>query len=693
MRSDLRTGLTLVLALVGLTFAAAGLALSFGVVPATSAPAAGAKPSVDAEVPVTAMDAGREVANNSPALVADPRDERFVAMANRVDAPEFSCALQLSGDGGRSWTSARPVPKLPAGAERCYAPEAAFDQGGRLYYLFVGLAGTGNEPMGVFLTTSDDRARSFTSPKRVLGPLNFGARMAIEPDSGERGRLHLVWLHATSDPPLGAFGPPPNPVMASYSDDGGTSFSEPVQVSDPARQRVAAPVLALGTDGSVHVGYFDLGEDVRDYQGLEGPVWEGTWSLVVSTSRDGGRRFPRGVVVDSEVVPFERVMLIFTMPPASLVADEDRLCAAWGDARHGDADVLLRCSRTGGRTWDGVRRLNDDLRGNGRTQHLPRLSLSPNGRLDAIFYDRRADPKDVLNEVSYTYSSDGGRRFSPNTRLTRDSFESRIGQRYVGAAAANLVEFGSRLALLSRSDEAIAAWTDTRNSTRLVGTTGQDIFATSLELPKGRGSAAMARLIGVGLALAGACFLGLAARRASQSRRQQGATAGRPASSRRRATAILGVVPVAAAILVTRAGSTTPGYADLPVRPPTVVVAMREQAFSYSRPVPSGRVLFRVPNRGSLVHRLVMVPLADDLPGIGGLIGDDQITVVAPFAAVRPQAPGATGTFAVDLAPGARYAMVCLVRDRDGKTHAQKGMVSEFRAGGGGTKPAAKEQQ
>ncbi|MDP9442397.1 MAG: glycoside hydrolase, partial [Actinomycetota bacterium] len=266
------------------------------------------RPGVGREMPATAVDLSRAPSHNSPLLVADPREPRFVALAHRIDAPDFGCALQLSGDGGRTWVPANPVPKLPAGAEKCYAPEVAFDGNGVLYYLFVGLAGRGNEPMGVYLTRSTNRGRTFAAPREVLGPFNFGVRMAVDPGTGRQGRLHLVWLHATSDPGLGAFGPPPNPIMAAYSDDGGRTFSKPFQVSDPERQRVVAPALALGPEREVYVAYYDLGADARDYHNLEGPVWEGTWSIVVARSSGSGRDFERGVLVDDAIVPPERPM-------------------------------------------------------------------------------------------------------------------------------------------------------------------------------------------------------------------------------------------------------------------------------------------------------------------------------------------------------------------------------------------------
>lgn len=436
-------------------------------------------PKVGPEAPATAS---MLRAHNTPSLAADPTDPRFVVVAHRVDGPRFDCGLEVSGDGGRGWIPTDPVPDLPSGAEKCYAPEVAFDATGRLYYLFAGLQGIANRPMGVFLTTSDDRGRTFTAPRRVLGPNSFQVRMAIDQERGPRGRLHIVWLAATSEPGIGAMPPPPNPILAIHSDDGGATFSKPVDVSDPERARVVAPALALGEDGAVHVLYYDLRDDAVDYQGLEGPTWDGHWSLVLATSASDGAAFERGVVIDDEVVPAHRIMVIFTMPPPALAADRrGRLFAAWKDGRRGDADVFFRRSDDGGRSWKRAERLSDDSEETRRDQDLPRLAVAPGGRLDAIFYDRRHDPENVRNHVFYTFSLDGGRTFAPNTQLTTVPSDSRIGQRFeLVTSARGQVEFGSRLGLVSLDDGAVAAWTDTRDSVQPLQ---QNIMTAVVALP------------------------------------------------------------------------------------------------------------------------------------------------------------------------------------------------------------------
>lgn len=194
-------------------------------------------------------------------------------------------------------------------------------------------------------------------------------------------------------------------------------------------------------------------------------------------------------------------MLIFTMTPPALAVQDDRACVAWADGRRGDPDVFARCSANGGGRWGPARRLNDDPVGNGLSQLMPRLSFSPNGRVDAIFYDRRRHLQNVLNNVYFTFSSDGGGVWAPNFRLTRHASNSRIGQEYANKSADGLVEFGSRLGLLSREAEAVAAYTDTRNSPP--NTTGQDVFTAVVRLRTSSEWGSGRRLIGGALMVLG----------------------------------------------------------------------------------------------------------------------------------------------------------------------------------------------
>lgn len=670
----------------------AGLVLASGL-PWSLASSSGA-PEVANEVPVTATHQLRQPANNSPMVVADPNDDDLLVLANRLDAPDFGCSLHLSGDGGRHWVPTDPVPELPTGADKCYAPEVAFDSTGTLYLLFVGLQGDGNEPMGAFLATSTNQGRSFTEPRPVLGPLNFAVRMAIDQTMGERGRLHLVWLQSRSDPPLGGFPTGPNPILAAHSDDGGLTFSEPVQVSDAERARVVAPALALGADHAVHVGYYDLQEDARDYQGLAGPVWEGNWSIVVATSLDGGRRFGPGAVVDQEIVPPERPMLIFTMAPPALAAGENRVCTAWTDARHGDPDILSRCASRQGHQWEALRRVNDDVVGNGIRQYLPRLSMAPDGRLDAIYLDRRHHAENSRNDVSYTHSDNGGRSFGSSRRLTSESSSPGIGQRYIHPAAEGQIEIGGRLATLSQRSGLIAAWPDTRYPALGVPyQTGQNIFAVEVRLPSPAPSG-WVRGLGFVLVAFGITCAGVLARRRFVGRKgpqsvERRSNGGATSRSPWRSTGVLrrGWSAIATIGLVVALGGTvvlaeqlhSPAPAP-DLMPQQVDVTMTEYRFEYAPPSQPGRTVFQVRNVGAEDHVFGLYLLPDDLPPIDEqLKGDERRGVDSPLELPVAE-PGEVQTVGVDLVEGQRYAILCFLGSTaENQTHAVLGMNSEFR--------------
>lgn len=502
-------------ALAGLTVLGVAAGLLVGVIDSGGT----SQPSVQHDGPVSAMDRVAKPSNNSPTMVADPTESRFVVEANRLDAP-YGCSMNLSGDGGRTWVGANPIP-LPAGADSCYAPEVAFDRRGRLYLLFVGLHGAGHTPMGVFLLSSTDRARAFSSPRQILGPDNFQVRMALDPSGGLNGRIILAWLAAGASPPTGGFAPVPNPIMSAFSDDGGSTFSTPVQVSDPNRTYVDAPALAIGPDYHVHIVYYDLKSDVRDYEGLEGSTWDGTWALVSTTSVDGGAHFLPGIVVDQAIVPPGRVMLIYTMAPPSLAVDShDDVYVSWYDDRNGDWDVFLRRSTDGGRHFGVLERLNDDLVGDGIDQYLPKLSVASDGRIDAIFYDRRSDPFNRFNDVYYTYSTDRGLHWSPNVKLTVWFSDPSLGPQYTVPSAEGLFDIGSRLALVSTPSKVLAAWTDTRDEQK--GQGAQDIFGTEILFPSRPLWETVANLLALALVVIGVGGLAIALGATIRERRSHG---------------------------------------------------------------------------------------------------------------------------------------------------------------------------
>ena len=449
-------------------------------------------------------------AQNSPTLVRNPRKPRKLAVANRIDSPRFSCGLHLSRDGGVRWESL-PIP-TPRGEEpKCFAPDVAYGVDGALYVSFATLKGNGNVPNAVWLSRLE--GRSLTRPRKLLGPLSFQVRLVADP--ARAGRLYLTWLKA-SGVGLYQFTDTGNPVSFMRSDDGGESWRDPTTISGGSRERVVAPSLAVGPDQDLNVLYLDLGDDRLDYSGAHGgrggPPYPGPWKLVNTRSEDGGRTWEETVVAE-DLTPIERfVVFLPAFPSIASDPDSGRLYASFHDGDLGDPDIRLWTSSDQGRSWNGPRRVNDTPPRDGRAQYLPKLAVAPNGRLDILYYDRRRDPKDQRNDVSLQSSFDEGKTFSKHLRLSRRSFDSRIG---FGNERA-LPDLGSRLALISADTGALGVWTDTSAGTSV--SRKQDLAAgpVAFSRPAPLGGLVKRALLygGFALALAGlACCVSAPRRR------------------------------------------------------------------------------------------------------------------------------------------------------------------------------------
>src|SRR5205823_5759191 len=90
------------------------------------------------------------------------------------------------------------------------------------------------------------------------------------------------------------------------------------------------------------------------------------------------------------------------------------------------------------------------------------------GDVALLWYDTRRDPANHLLDVFASASSDGGRSFSRNFRLTNVSFDPDRGA-FTDAAGQPDFYLGDATGLALADQVGYAAWTDTRNG-------NQDVF-------------------------------------------------------------------------------------------------------------------------------------------------------------------------------------------------------------------------
>lgn len=473
----------------------------------TPPPQALGTPGRSTERPVTATDVGAQQMSSSPALASDPTDARFVVIAHRASrSPRSGCGLEVSGNGGNSWVSADTLPELPQEIQTCTSPDVAFDGRGALYFLFTGLGGPGQTSVGVYLSTSNDRAHTFTAPRRVAGPLAYGARIAVDRNATGGAHIYVAWLQLAVISPSPGFQSEKSRIMATQSRDSGATFSDAVPVSASTQIRVAGPTIALSSTG-LAVAYFDVRDEGRDYEGHPEPTGKGSWSLTLVSIADLTRPVAPGHVVDDTIVPPMQFQSLLEVAPAALALTPERTCVAWTDARFGDPDILLRCKSTHG--WNPVHRVNDDRPGTGYWQYEPQLAIAPSGRIDICFYDRRNSLRNRSTSVFFAYSYDGN-HFSANVQVNALPFDGTLAQGRADGKTGP-AELGDRLALAPGATNSLLAWTDMRNSAPPL--VAQDIYAmrTTLLFPSERPHWAIP--VGLGGLLVGAAGLWLFRRR------------------------------------------------------------------------------------------------------------------------------------------------------------------------------------
>jgi hypothetical protein len=166
-------------------------------------------------------------------------------------------------------------------------------------------------------------------------------------------------------------------------------------------------------------------------------------------------------------------------------------------------DVAYQRSTDGGQTWSAPKMLNDDDPAGLRFHGIPNITAAPNGRVDVAWWDTRDETGTRSNDVYYVSSSDDGRTWTDNIRVTDRSVD-----RTLGVWGFNF-DMSTPPGLASTNAFAVMAWDDTRNSepsalgsvyTGGYGAGVQDVYAAAVQyqvVGAGTSRTAMAALAGV----------------------------------------------------------------------------------------------------------------------------------------------------------------------------------------------------
>ena len=89
-------------------------------------------------------------------------------------------------------------------------------------------------------------------------------------------------------------------------------------------------------------------------------------------------------------------------------------------------DVMFVRSTNGGQSFSAPHRINDDPINHNKWHWFGTFSVAPNGRIDSVWLDTRNAANNTDSQLFYSYSSDGGKTWSPNVAVS-NSFNPFLG--------------------------------------------------------------------------------------------------------------------------------------------------------------------------------------------------------------------------------------------------------------------------
>jgi hypothetical protein len=303
------------------------------------------------------------------------------------------------------------------------------------------------------MVKSDDGGTTWSQPVPVSPTARYAQTYSGGIGSGESEQFGLL------APPA------PKPGAATDENEDGTDQVEQATTSALRPQRfVQGSQPRVLSDGTVLVAWFDSTDD--------GPS-QGLQLINVARSTDGGRSFgdPIQAAIGREwhgparTIPLR---LDGSKFPQMAIGPNDEVYIGYAaqpvDKPRDDGDIYLIASMDKGQTWDQPVRVNQDPKGT--LQFLPAVAVNPSGLVGVMWGDSRDDPDEIRFNVYFTKSDDHGKTFgftlpdqnftAPDSRVT--DFPSSSNRVCPTCAP----EVGDYWAMAANEKDFYLVWGDTR---------------------------------------------------------------------------------------------------------------------------------------------------------------------------------------------------------------------------------------
>ena len=327
-------------------------------------------------------------------------------------------AVAFSRDSGATWSGGR-LPSFPGVIGNAGDPALAVAPGGRIFHAYLAANAVGF--IAIALAYSDDGGATWNGPVNAsasLGGLSSSLDkpwMTVDNIAGSpfRGNIYVTCTRFVASGQ--------DSISFMRSTDGGKTFSQALALSTIGASEVAAfqdlqgSFIAIGPNGEVYVSWYDTRVDgIRIARSTDGGATFSSPVTALSSIGFGSSYYVPGTF---DVAAFGQVAVDTSSGPnRGAVYVTTNVLSFPGY----DLDVKLAHSGDGGITWDAPVRVNNDT--TFTSQFQPAIAVAANGNVGVAFYDRRNDPNDVLTDVYLAISSDGGKTFPTQQRVTTESW-------------------------------------------------------------------------------------------------------------------------------------------------------------------------------------------------------------------------------------------------------------------------------
>jgi hypothetical protein len=315
-------------------------------------------------------------ATRAPAIEVDRNDSLYLVMSVATSpsgTPHSQIFFTMSTDGGATWDNLPKTRNLSNSPGEAFGPSIAITRAGKIR-AFIAYHDNTPGPTQVFFINSKKRAR-FRQPVNITPPGAgaFSPKVALDSNNN----IYVVW---------GGTQGGGRSVIFTRSTDGGSTFTQPKEISDSAGAAFD-PEIAVDQSDAIDV------------------VWEGTGpghsAIMFSRSTDGGDTFsnPKVVSLGSNDA-FE---------PHIAIDRSGGINITWVEAAGGGSQLMFARSTNGGSTFSAPLNITSAP---GADVHKPFIETFR----DTIYI---AYQDDSQGQVFLIKSEDGGLSFSRPVQVSQ----------------------------------------------------------------------------------------------------------------------------------------------------------------------------------------------------------------------------------------------------------------------------------